>query len=142
MVDRKSIANLIREAARRLVIPRFRALGSGDIREKKPGDPVTIADIEMERELTRLLTAFVAGARVVGEESVGAEPHLGHGSGHRLPEPPKHRGSAAPAAHSRTGQARSSSGDEGPQPDAEERPPASDPPSSGEERSPSQGRTE
>lgn len=74
MVDRKSIANLIREAARRLVIPRFRALGSGDIREKKPGDPVTIADIEMERELTRLLTAFVAGARVVGEESVAEEP--------------------------------------------------------------------
>lgn len=74
MVDRTTISNLIRDAARRLVVPRFRALGRGDIREKKPGDPVTVADIEMERELTRLLATFVAGARVVGEESVAEEP--------------------------------------------------------------------
>lgn len=74
MIDRISIANLIRDTARRLVLPRFQALGSDDIREKKPGDPVTIADLETERELTRLLSETLVGAEVVGEESVAEDP--------------------------------------------------------------------
>jgi fructose-1,6-bisphosphatase/inositol monophosphatase family enzyme len=73
MIDRKIVANLIRDTARALILPRFRALGSGDIREKKPGDPVTIADIETEQALTRLLSEAMSGALVVGEESVAED---------------------------------------------------------------------
>jgi fructose-1,6-bisphosphatase/inositol monophosphatase family enzyme len=73
MIDRKIVANFIRDTARALILPRFRALGSGDIREKKPGDPVTIADIETEQALTRLLTGVVPGALVLGEESVAED---------------------------------------------------------------------
>jgi fructose-1,6-bisphosphatase/inositol monophosphatase family enzyme len=74
MIDPEMIANFIRDTARAIILPRFRALGIGDIREKKPGDPVTIADIESERELTRLLTGMVPDAHVLGEESVADNP--------------------------------------------------------------------
>jgi len=73
MIDRKIVANFIRDAARTLILPRFRALTSGEIREKRPGDPVTIADIETERELSRLLSELVPGAQIIGEESVAED---------------------------------------------------------------------
>ena len=75
MIDRKIVSNFIRDTARALILPRFRALGDGDIREKKPGDPVTIADIETEQALTRLLSQVVSGALVLGEESVAEAPN-------------------------------------------------------------------
>lgn len=74
MIDRDRVATYIRQTARAFILPRFRALGTGDVREKKPGDPVTIADTESERELTRLLADVIAGANVVGEESVAEDP--------------------------------------------------------------------
>lgn len=74
MIDCKIVANLIESTARAQVLPRFRALQTGDIREKKPGDLVTIADIETERELTRLLGGLVPDALVLGEESVHEDP--------------------------------------------------------------------
>jgi fructose-1,6-bisphosphatase/inositol monophosphatase family enzyme len=73
MIDREIVASHIRDTARTLILPRFRALGSGDIREKKPGDLVTIADIETERELTRLFIELLPGSLVVGEESVAED---------------------------------------------------------------------
>jgi len=82
MIDPESVANYIRDTARTLILPRFRALGSGDVREKKPGDPVTIADTEAEHALTHLLTDVIAGAAIVGEESVAEDPsRLGRLSG-------------------------------------------------------------
>jgi len=74
MIDRKTVADLIRDVARAQILPRFRTLESGDIREKNPGDLVTIADIETERELTRLLGSLVPDALVIGEESVAEDP--------------------------------------------------------------------
>jgi fructose-1,6-bisphosphatase/inositol monophosphatase family enzyme len=74
MIDPESVANYIRETARALILPRFRALGVGDVREKKPGDPVTIADTEAEQELARRLTEVIPGAHVLGEESVAEDP--------------------------------------------------------------------
>lgn len=74
MFDSGTVANFIRETAQALILPRFRALARGDVREKKPGDPVTIADTEAERELTRRLHDVIAGAHVLGEESVAEEP--------------------------------------------------------------------
>ncbi len=74
MIENGTVTNFIRDTARALILPRFRALGKGDIREKKPGDPVTIADTETEHELTRLLLAALPGSAAVGEESVAEEP--------------------------------------------------------------------
>jgi fructose-1,6-bisphosphatase/inositol monophosphatase family enzyme len=74
MIDLNKVSIFIRDTARALILPRFRALASSDIREKKPGDLVTIADIETERELTRLLHDVVSGAHIVGEESVAEDP--------------------------------------------------------------------
>jgi len=73
MIDTESVASYIRETARAVILPRFRALGQGDVREKKPGDPVTIADTEAEQELTRRLQAVIPGANVLGEESVAED---------------------------------------------------------------------
>ncbi len=73
MIERETVANLIRDTARSVILPRFRALDSADIREKKPGDLVTIADIEAERELSRRLDGLVADALVLGEESVAED---------------------------------------------------------------------
>jgi len=73
MIDPETVASYIRETARTVILPRFRALGHGDVREKKPGDPVTIADTEAEQELTRRLKAIIPGANVMGEESVAED---------------------------------------------------------------------
>jgi fructose-1,6-bisphosphatase/inositol monophosphatase family enzyme len=67
------VADLIREVAATVVLPRFRRLSEGEVRQKSPGDLVTIADQEAERALTRGLTALLPGSVVVGEEAVAAD---------------------------------------------------------------------
>jgi fructose-1,6-bisphosphatase/inositol monophosphatase family enzyme len=68
------VAELIREVAATVVLPRFRHLAADEVHQKTPGDLVTIADQESERELTRGLTALLPGSTVVGEEAVAADP--------------------------------------------------------------------
>jgi fructose-1,6-bisphosphatase/inositol monophosphatase family enzyme len=70
------VADLIREVAATVVLPRFRHLSAGEVQQKSPGDLVTVADQEAERALTRGLTALLPGSIVVGEEGVAAEPAL------------------------------------------------------------------
>lgn len=70
------VAELIREVAATIVMPRFRHLAGGEIEEKAPGDLVTVADRESEEALTRGLTALLPGSTVVGEESVAADPSI------------------------------------------------------------------
>jgi fructose-1,6-bisphosphatase/inositol monophosphatase family enzyme len=67
------VAELIREVAATVVLPRFRHLAADEVHQKTPGDLVTIADQESERELTRGLTALLPGSTVVGEEAVAAD---------------------------------------------------------------------
>jgi fructose-1,6-bisphosphatase/inositol monophosphatase family enzyme len=74
MPDLDRIARVIRETAAIEILPRFRALAAGDIREKRPGDLVTIADLEAERRLMRHLTDEAPGSVAVGEEGVAADP--------------------------------------------------------------------
>ncbi len=74
--DIDSVAAFIREAAEVEVLPRFRQLADGDIREKAPGDLVTVADLAVEAMLERELTALVLGSLVVGEEAVHDRPEL------------------------------------------------------------------
>ncbi|HUN46219.1 MAG TPA: inositol monophosphatase [Stellaceae bacterium] len=60
----------IREVAAAEIMPRFRNLAAADLREKQPGQLVTIADTEAERRLTPMLMALLPGSVVVGEEGV------------------------------------------------------------------------
>lgn len=79
------ISNIIRDVAAEKIIPRFQALGAGDIREKSsPTDLVTIADEEAEIELTRILKNLLPGSQVLGEEAVSS----GHTSRSILAETP------------------------------------------------------
>ncbi|GAA4921675.1 inositol monophosphatase family protein [Actinoplanes utahensis] len=70
----EQVAELVREVAQTIVLPRFRRLADDEVQQKSPGDLVTIADQESERALTRGLTALLPGSLVVGEEAVAADP--------------------------------------------------------------------
>ncbi|MBO6782630.1 MAG: inositol monophosphatase [Alphaproteobacteria bacterium] len=67
--DPSQVINLMQEAAREIILPRFRSLEDGQIDEKDGGELVTVADIETEK----WLTARLPGSTVVGEEAVFAD---------------------------------------------------------------------
>jgi fructose-1,6-bisphosphatase/inositol monophosphatase family enzyme len=68
---------LMREAAEREILPRFRQLGAGAVRTKTgPLDLVTDADEAAERFITAGLGRLFPGAVVVGEEATAADPGL------------------------------------------------------------------
>ncbi len=71
--DPARVAAHMRDAAEAEILPRFRHLKDGDIREKGPGQLVTDADLAAEARLTAALTALLPAA-VVGEEAVAADP--------------------------------------------------------------------
>lgn len=64
----------MRYAAHQAILPRFRRLVAGDIREKTPGEIVTDADGEAERLLNEQLAALLPGATFIGEELVAENP--------------------------------------------------------------------
>jgi fructose-1,6-bisphosphatase/inositol monophosphatase family enzyme len=72
--DSDKVARLLAEVAAEEIMPYFAKLKREDIREKKPGDLVTIADVATERRLTPLLLDLLPGSHVVGEEAVAADP--------------------------------------------------------------------
>ncbi len=74
MIAPEIVSALIRKTAAAVILPRFRALAANQIREKKPGDLVTIADVESEAMLERLLTQALPGSVVCGEEGVAQDP--------------------------------------------------------------------
>lgn len=74
--DPDRVCNFLREAAEEDVLPRFRHLAEKEVMEKEPGDLVTVADLDAEKRLTRLLTEHIPGSVVVGEESVHGDPDL------------------------------------------------------------------
>lgn len=74
--DSDKVVAAIREAAEEDILPRFQRLERHEISEKNPGEVVTIADIEAEHRLTRLLSALVPGSVVVGEEAVSKDPDI------------------------------------------------------------------
>jgi fructose-1,6-bisphosphatase/inositol monophosphatase family enzyme len=76
-VDVAQLAELLREAAAAEILPRFRRLDPGDIRQKTSAtDLVTEADEHAERLLKVRIGDLVPGALFVGEESVAADPRL------------------------------------------------------------------
>jgi fructose-1,6-bisphosphatase/inositol monophosphatase family enzyme len=76
MPDIALVSGLIRDVAAEFVLPRFEHLAEGDIREKAPGDYVTIADLEAEQALTPRLMALVPGSVVVGEEATAKDTSI------------------------------------------------------------------
>jgi fructose-1,6-bisphosphatase/inositol monophosphatase family enzyme len=75
-IDMDRVAAAIAEVAATEVMPRFRKLAAGDIREKAPGDFVTVADEAAEVALTRRLLALLPGAVMLGEEAAAVDPGL------------------------------------------------------------------
>ncbi|WP_252257603.1 inositol monophosphatase family protein [Erythrobacter aurantius] len=67
------ILDLMRFAAQRSMLPRFRALADSEIEMKGDDDPVTVVDREVEAFLTEALTKLAPGVAVVGEEAVAAD---------------------------------------------------------------------
>ncbi|CCG43134.1 inositol monophosphatase family protein [Magnetospirillum molischianum] len=74
LIDVERVSTIIRDVAAAEILPRFRNLTAGQIREKQPGQLVTEADIEAERVLTLRLADVLPGAACVGEEAVAANP--------------------------------------------------------------------
>ncbi len=74
--DSEKVTQIIRETAATLITPRFRQLSEDDVREKSPGDLVTIADVEAEKHLEAELTALLPGSLVVGEEEAEDFPSV------------------------------------------------------------------
>jgi fructose-1,6-bisphosphatase/inositol monophosphatase family enzyme len=74
--DSHRVAELMRETAAVELLPRFRSLAKEDIRQKRPGDFVTVADVASEQRLAAGLAKILPGVPVVGEEAVEREPRL------------------------------------------------------------------
>lgn len=72
----EAVLALIQSVAAEVITPRFRTLSASQIREKKPGDLVTIADHEAEELITRALVGAYPSAVVLGEENCAGDPDL------------------------------------------------------------------
>ena len=76
--DITAVAAAIKEAARGEALSRFQKLQDHEIKEKTPGDLVTVADLETERALNSALSGLLPGSIMVGEEAVAENPGLLH----------------------------------------------------------------
>jgi len=74
--DSRRVADLMRETASAELLPRFRNLAKEDIRQKRPGDIVTVADIASEQRLASGLARILPGVPMVGEEAVEQDAGL------------------------------------------------------------------
>jgi fructose-1,6-bisphosphatase/inositol monophosphatase family enzyme len=74
--DSQRVAELMRETAAAELLPRFRNLAKEDIRQKRPGDFVTVADLASEQRLASGLARILPGVPVVGEEAVEGDAGL------------------------------------------------------------------
>ena len=70
------VAELMRETAAAELLPRFRNLSKDDVRQKRPGDIVTVADVAAEHRLAAGLAKILPGVPVVGEEAVEKDAGL------------------------------------------------------------------
>ncbi|AJD41427.1 inositol monophosphatase [Rhizobium sp. SEMIA 4085] len=76
-VDVTTLSDLLRRAAKAEILPRFRRLGSGDVRVKTEAtDLVTEADEQAERMMKAEAAKRWPDAVFIGEESVAADPAL------------------------------------------------------------------
>lgn len=77
-----NVINVVRRAAKSEILPRFRRLGSADIRTKSRADDlVTEADIAAEAMIARALQIAFPSALVIGEEAVAKDASILDGIG-------------------------------------------------------------
>ena len=74
--DMARLAQIIETIAVEEMLPKFRSLAAGEVREKSPGNYVTIVDEVCERRLCAALTELLPGSTVVGEEGAAREPAI------------------------------------------------------------------
>ncbi|ADD41040.1 inositol monophosphatase family protein [Stackebrandtia nassauensis] len=74
-MDMDAVTEILNEAVRTEVLPRFQSLTADEVSEKNPGDLVTVADKRSEELITRLLRD-IEDVPVVGEEATAADPGL------------------------------------------------------------------
>jgi fructose-1,6-bisphosphatase/inositol monophosphatase family enzyme len=75
--DTETILNILREAGRTEIRPRFRALNASQIAEKRNSiDLVTEADLQSENYITTALRALYPKALIVGEEAYESDSSL------------------------------------------------------------------
>lgn len=71
------VVEIVRQAAKAEIMPRFRSLETADIKTKSgQHDLVTEADLAAETYLRRALAEVFPDALIVGEESISADPSL------------------------------------------------------------------
>src|SRR5690606_6590789 len=76
-IDVAALATILREAAQAEILPRFRHLDEGMVREKSEAiDLVTEADEAAERYIAEAVGRALPQALFVGEESVARDPRL------------------------------------------------------------------
>jgi fructose-1,6-bisphosphatase/inositol monophosphatase family enzyme len=76
-IDIMALADILREAAKAEVLPRFRRLDPSMVRQKTEAiDLVTDADVGAERFIRGKIAELMPEALFVGEESVAADPQL------------------------------------------------------------------
>jgi fructose-1,6-bisphosphatase/inositol monophosphatase family enzyme len=76
MLNIDEVSALIAQAAAEEIMTRFTKLKADEVREKGPGDLVTVADEAMEHRLTPILSRMLPEALVVGEEACAADALL------------------------------------------------------------------
>lgn len=74
----------MREAGEKAILARYRSLAKGEIREKTPGDVVTVADHDSEAILTAALATIEPQAAIVGEEACSEDPSIAGRLSHDL----------------------------------------------------------
>ena len=72
----RAVHAVMRDAADRAIVPRYRALAASDVTAKAANDVVTVADTEAEAILTEGLARLLPEATIVGEEATFADPAL------------------------------------------------------------------
>jgi fructose-1,6-bisphosphatase/inositol monophosphatase family enzyme len=71
-----AVKAILRDAAERAILPRYRSLAAHDISEKATDDVVTVADREAEDILSEALARLLPEATIVGEEGTFADATL------------------------------------------------------------------
>jgi fructose-1,6-bisphosphatase/inositol monophosphatase family enzyme len=72
----REVEAIMRDAAKRALMPHYRHLNDSEIISKAADDVVTIADMESEAILSEALARLLPEAALVGEEAAHADPKL------------------------------------------------------------------
>ncbi len=70
------VSALLHKVSRDIILPHYRSLTTEDIKEKSPGDLVTIADKLSEQILSEHLVDILPQAKIVGEEAASTDPAI------------------------------------------------------------------